>query len=196
MAVTISGLPISGWLGSRRMITILQRTGDLVGTLRYMSPDKSEAIDRRSMRTDIYALGVTLYELLTLRPAFNGRNRDELVRQILDEDPVAPPRINASVPRDLETISSKRGKEPSARYGGARELADDLRRFLDNEPIHATRPTVLDRAVKWSRRHRAAVVASTMAPVAHTDRQYGHSLGVKASYGHFACETPSCSNRR
>jgi eukaryotic-like serine/threonine-protein kinase len=143
----------------------LTRTGDLVGTLRYMSPEQVRgeraAVDAR---TDLYALGVTLYELLTLRPAFNGRNRDELVRRILDEDPVPPRRINPSVAKDLETIVLKAmEKEPSARYPSARALADDLRRFLDDQPIQATRPTISDRMVKWSRRHRTAVLASTTA---------------------------------
>jgi eukaryotic-like serine/threonine-protein kinase len=143
----------------------LTRTGDLVGTLRYMSPEQVRG-DRASVdaRTDLYGLGVTLYELLTLRPAFSGRNRDELVRRILDEDPVPPRRINPSIPRDLETIILKAmEKEPSARYRTARALADDLRRFLDDEPIRARRPTVVDRAVKWSRRHRTATIASTIA---------------------------------
>jgi eukaryotic-like serine/threonine-protein kinase len=143
----------------------LTRTGDVVGTLRYMSPEQVRG-DRAAVdaRADLYALGVTLYELLTLRAAFDGRNRNELVRRILDEEPAAPRQINPSVPRDLETIVLKAmEKEPSARYHTARELADDLRRFLDDEPIHARRPTVLDRAVKWSRRHRNAVIASTTA---------------------------------
>jgi eukaryotic-like serine/threonine-protein kinase len=145
----------------------LTRTGDVIGTLRYMSPEQVRG-DRAAVdaRTDLYALGVTLYELLTLRAAFNGQNRNELVRRILDEDPVAPRRVNSSVPKDLETIVRKAiEKEPSARYRTARALADDLRRFLDDQPIHAKRPAVLDRLVKWSRRHRTAVIASTTALV-------------------------------
>ncbi len=145
----------------------LTRTGDLVGTLRYMSPEQLRGergvVDARS---DIYALGVTLYELLTLRPAFNASDRNELVRRILDEDPARPRRLNPSIPRDLETIVLKpMEKEPAARYGSARALADDLQRFLDDQPIHARRPSLIDQAVKWSRRHRAVVVASTAAIV-------------------------------
>jgi serine/threonine protein kinase/tetratricopeptide (TPR) repeat protein len=141
----------------------LTRTGDLVGTLRYMSPEQvrgdGAAIDPRA---DVYALGVTLYELLTLRPAFDVRDRQELIRRILEDEPVAPRRINASIPRDLETIVLKAmAKEPSARYGSARELGDDLRRFLDDQPIRARRPGLLERTARWSRRHRAAVVTAS-----------------------------------
>jgi serine/threonine protein kinase len=140
----------------------LTRTGDLVGTLRYMSPEQVRGDrDVVDARTDIYALGVTLYELLTLRPAFDARNRNELVRRIIDEEPVRPRRFNPAVPRDLETIIFKAiEKEPAARYDSARAFADDLRRFLNDQPIQARRPSLVDRAVKWSRRRRPAVVAA------------------------------------
>jgi eukaryotic-like serine/threonine-protein kinase len=143
----------------------LTRTGDLVGTLRYMSPEQLRGergvIDARS---DIYALGVTLYELLTLRPAFDGCDRNELLRRIVDEEAAHPRRLNPSIRRDLETIILKAmEKDPSARYSSARALADDLKRFLDDQPIEARRPSLFDRAVKWSRRHRAAVVATITA---------------------------------
>jgi len=143
----------------------LTRTGDLVGTLRYMSPEQvrceREGVDAR---TDIYGLGVTLYELLTLRPAFDARDRQELLRRILHDEPAPPRRINPSIPRDLETIVLKAmDKEPSARYSSARELADDLKRFLEDEPVRARRPSLLDYSVKWSRRHRTGVVAAMTA---------------------------------
>jgi serine/threonine protein kinase len=141
----------------------LTRTGDLVGTLRYMSPEQARG-ERRGIdpRSDIYSLGVTLYELLTLRFAFDGNDRQELLRRILHDEPVAPRRINASIPRDLETIVLKAmEKDAAARYRSARELADDLERFLADQPIHARRPSLVDRAFKWSRRHRTAVIAAT-----------------------------------
>ena len=118
-------------------------TGDLLGTLRYMSPE--QALGKRVLidgRTDIYSLGATLYELLTLQPAFDGRDRQELLRRIADEEPRSPRKLNGSVPRELETILLKAlSKEPESRYATARELADDLRRFLENKPIKAKRPT-------------------------------------------------------
>ena len=115
----------------------LTRTGDLVGTLRYMSPEQVRGergiVDAR---TDIYALGVTLYELLTLRPAFAANDRHELLRLILDEEPARPRRLSGSIPRDLDTIITKAmEKEPSARYASARAMADDLTRFLADQPI-------------------------------------------------------------
>lgn len=145
----------------------LTRTGDLVGTLRYMSPEQvSGERGEVDPRVDVYALGVTLYELLTLQPAFDARDRQELLRRILHDDPIAPRRINPSIPRDLETIVLKAiSKEPWARYGSARALADDLRRFLDDQTILARRPGLMDRAVKWTRRHRAGVVAAASALV-------------------------------
>ncbi|WP_076345429.1 protein kinase domain-containing protein [Paludisphaera borealis] len=143
----------------------LTRTGDLVGTLRYMSPEQIRA-ERGGVNaaTDIYSLGVTLYELLTLRPAFDAADREELVKRILDDEPAPLRRINPAIPKDLETIVLKAvEKVPSARYASAGSLADDLRRFLNDEPIRARRPGLVDRAIKWSRRHRPAVVAGLAA---------------------------------
>jgi serine/threonine protein kinase len=140
----------------------LTGTGDMIGTLRYMSPE--QALARRGVvdqRTDIYSLGATLYELLTLRPAFDGRDHQELLRQIATDEPVSPRRLNPAIPRDLETIVLKAmAKDPSHRYATAQELADDLGRFLADEPILARRPGVLERALRWARRHRELVATA------------------------------------
>src|SRR5205807_3336350 len=137
----------------------LTMTGDLVGTLRYMSPE--QALAKRVIvdhRTDVYSLGATLYELLALEPAFSGHDRQELLRQIAFEEPKPPRRLNRAIPIGLETILLKAmAKEPSGRYATAQEMADDLRRFLADEPVLARRPTFLQKAAKWSRRHRALV---------------------------------------
>jgi tetratricopeptide (TPR) repeat protein len=127
-----------------------------------MSPEQLRG-DRAgaSPRSDLYALGATLYELLTLRPAFASTDREELLRRVLQHEPVAPRRVNPSVPRDLETVVQKAmAKEPSARYASAGELAEDLRRFLDDRPILARRPGPIGLAVRWSRRRRAVVVTA------------------------------------
>jgi serine/threonine protein kinase/Tfp pilus assembly protein PilF len=137
----------------------LTMTGDLVGTLRYMSPE--QALAKRVMidhRTDIYSLGATLYELLTLEPAFAGGDRQELLNQIAFEEPRPPRRVNRAVPAELETIVLKAlEKNPADRYVSAQELADDLRRFLEDRPIRARRPTWLQKARKWGQRNKAAV---------------------------------------
>jgi tetratricopeptide (TPR) repeat protein len=137
-------------------------TGDLVGTLRYMSPE--QALAKRVVVdhcTDVYSLGATLYELLTLRPAFEGSDRQELLRQIAFEEPTPPRRLDRSIPGELETIVVKAmEKNPRDRYPTAQELADDLRRFLEDRPIRARRPSVLQRLRKLTRRHRAVVTTA------------------------------------
>jgi serine/threonine protein kinase len=137
----------------------LTMTGDLMGTLRYMSPEQALTqpigVDHR---TDLYSLGATLYEVLTLAPAFQGRDRRELLRQIALEEPRPLRRVNDAVPAELETIVIKAmAKEPSERYATAQGLADDLRRFLEDKPIRARRPSWPERVRKWVRRHRPAV---------------------------------------
>ena len=144
----------------------LTGTGDIVGTLRYMSPE--QALARRGVvdqRTDIYALGATLYELLTLRPAFGGRDHQELLRQIAFDEPIPPSRLNPAVPRDLETIVLKAmAKDPSGRYATAQELSEDLKRFLNDDSIMGRRPGPVERTVRWARR-RWELVATAAAIV-------------------------------
>jgi serine/threonine protein kinase len=145
----------------------LTMTGDLVGTLRYMSPE--QAFAERTLidhRTDIYSLGVTLYELLTLEPAFPGRERQVLLRQIAFDDPRAPRRVNPAIPEELEIIILKAiEKNPGDRYSTARELADDLRRYLCDEPLKAKRPTFRQRLRKSLRRHRGVVTSAAVSGV-------------------------------
>jgi WD40 repeat protein/serine/threonine protein kinase len=146
----------------------LTLTGDILGTLRYMSPE--QALGKRVVidgRTDLYSLGATLYELLALRPVFDGADRAEVLRKIAQDEPTPLRRLNPAVPRDLETIVHKAlCKEPSDRYATAWELADDLGRFLDARPIAARPPGQWERLGKWARRNRAVVApASAFAMV-------------------------------
>jgi WD40 repeat protein/serine/threonine protein kinase len=133
----------------------LTLTGDLLGTLRYMSPE--QALGRRVVtdgRTDVYSLGVTLYELLTLRPAVEGRDRAEILRRIAERAPVPPRRLNPAVPRDLETVVLKAiEKDPSCRYLTAADLAADLRRFLESRPVGARRIGLAERSARWAARN-------------------------------------------
>jgi serine/threonine protein kinase len=145
----------------------LTRTGDTPGTLRYMSPE--QAGGKRSIvdhRTDVYSLGATFYELLTLAPIFEGSNVQDLLSQVFDSEPRPLRNIDRSIPEELETIVLKTtNKSPADRYHTAGELAADLRRYLDNQPILAKRPSLVDRARKWALRHPIAVVASLLVLV-------------------------------
>ncbi len=137
----------------------LTMTGDLLGTLRYMSPEQALAkhglVDHR---TDIYSLGATLYELLTGRPTVAGQDRQEILRQLADEEPRPPRALNSQLPKDLETIVLKAlAKEPAERYATAQELADDLQRFLDHKPVRARRTGFLYRLARWARRRPFAM---------------------------------------
>jgi WD40 repeat protein/serine/threonine protein kinase len=148
--------------------TKLTLTGDILGTLRYMSPE--QALAQRvdvDQRTDLYSLGATLYELLTLEPVFSGNDRRELLRQIAFEEPRRPRQLNRAIPPELETIVLKAlEKNPAERYATAKEMADDLERFLKDEPIRARRPSLLQRLRKWSRRHRSVVLSAVVATAA------------------------------
>ena len=117
----------------------LTATGDVIGTMRYLSPEQAQgrrgAVDGRS---DVYSLGATLYELLTLRQVFDGDDRAELLRRIIAEEPGSPRRLDPAIPLDLETIVLKAlAKEPAERYATAGDLADDLTRFLAGQPIRS-----------------------------------------------------------
>jgi serine/threonine-protein kinase len=136
-------------------------SGVRVGTPSYMAPEQALAQTRKiGPATDIYALGAILYELLTGRPPFRAETASETERQLIHQDPVPPSRLNANVQRDLETIClTCLRKETDRRYPSAGALAEDLEHFVRNEPITARRTGVLERCVKWTRRHPAKTVA-------------------------------------
>jgi eukaryotic-like serine/threonine-protein kinase len=138
----------------------LTGTGDILGTLRYMAPERFRG--EADARADIYALGLTLYELLTLRPAYDSPDRLRLIEQIKSEEPPRPRLLDNRIPRDLETIVLKAiDKDPERRYQTAEAMTEDLRRFLDDEPIQARRTSAVERYARWARRHPGIAVLGT-----------------------------------
>jgi WD40 repeat protein/serine/threonine protein kinase len=140
------------------------RTGDVVGTLRYMAPERFEGWS--DPRSDVYALGATLYELLTLRPPFRESDQVKLIEQVLNENPVPPRKLDHRIPRDLETIVLKAlAKRSGDRYITAGRMAEDLRRYLADRPVLARRTTTAEHAWRWCLRNPlvAGLVASLAA---------------------------------
>ena len=135
----------------------LTQSGDILGTLRYMAPERF----RRGgdARADIYSLGLTRYELLTLRPAFETPDRLELVERIKNDEPARPRSLDIHIPLDLETIVLKAiDKDPERRYATAEAMAEDLRLFLNEESILARRASAAERSRRWARRNPTAAV--------------------------------------
>jgi WD40 repeat protein/serine/threonine protein kinase len=130
----------------------LTNTGDIVGTLRYMAPERFGGAG--DVRSDLYALGLTLYELLTLRLAFPETDRNKLLQQVMHDDPPPPRKLNVHVPRDLETVVLKAtARVPEQRYQTPAELAEDLRRFIEYRPVRARRISTVEKLWRWCRRN-------------------------------------------
>ncbi|MBI1246719.1 protein kinase [bacterium] len=132
-------------------------TGELMGSPMYMSPEQITAgrlpLDHR---TDIYSLGATLYEMLTLHPPFPGKQRDQVLSQVLHKDPPSPRSLNPNIPRDLETICLKAmEKDPDQRYQTAEHMAKDLRCFVNRNSISARRTSVVEKGMRWVRKNKA-----------------------------------------
>jgi serine/threonine protein kinase/WD40 repeat protein len=140
----------------------LTHTGDVVGTLRYMAPERFNG--QGDLRSDVYSLGLTLYELLALRPAFGEADRNKLVKQLMHDEPVRPRKLNPGVPRDLETVVLKAiARDPAHRYQTPAEMADDLKRFVEDRPIKARRVSETEKLWRWCRRN--PLVASLLAGI-------------------------------
>lgn len=130
----------------------ITHTGDILGTLRYMPPEAFEG--KTDARSDLYSLGLSLYELLAMQPAFNEKDRNKLIKQVMSTEATRLDRINPAIPRDLVTVVHKTiDHEPGRRYQSAAELAADLHRFIDDEPIKARRLGLHERAWRWCRRN-------------------------------------------
>ncbi len=142
------------------------QTGDVIGTPSYMAPEQAAGrVHEIGIRTDVYALGSILYELLTGRPPFVGATPTETMRQVAESEPVHPSRLVRQVPQDLQTICLKcLEKEPNNRFESALALAEDLARFLNDRPIMARRATSLERTWRWCRRN--PLTASLLGSIA------------------------------
>ncbi len=137
-------------------------TGDVVGTLRYMAPERLDGI--ADVRSDIYSLGITLYELLTLENAFEANERSSLLQQIAEGRLIAPRKRLATIPRDLDSIILKAtAPVPSDRYDSAGQLASDLQSFLAGRPIQLRRASAAERLWRWSLRNRSVAALATAA---------------------------------
>ena len=141
---------------------VLTESGDIVGTLRYIAPEGLRGV--ADARSDVYSLGLTLYELLVMEPPFGEHGPSELLR-LINQGPLSRPRgFDASIPRDLETIIMKASaRDADARYATAAALADDLGRFLDDRPIAARPAGPIERTWRWARRNRAVATLAALA---------------------------------
>ncbi len=172
------------------------QTGDVIGTPSYMAPEQARGHTKDvGPAADVYGLGAILYECLTRRPPFCGATALDTLRQVCTDDPVPPRALQPALPRDLDTICRKcLEKDPRRRYGGAAELAEDLRRFLDGEPIRARPAGPVERAAKWARRRPAVagllglVVALTAAGFALVTR-YARAEAAARTVAEAATET-------
>ena len=148
----------------------LTSTGDILGTPTFMPPEQAKGrLDEIGPRSDIYSLGAVLYCMLTGRPPFQAPTVIDTLMQVAEQEPVAPRALVASIPVDLETVCLKcLHKDPAGRYASAQELADDLGRFLRNEPVHARPIGRLERGWRWCRRNPllAGLITGTLSLLA------------------------------
>ena len=148
----------------------LTLTGQVLGTPAYMAPEQAEGRTRESdARTDVYGLGALLYHMVSGRPPFAGDSHLAIITQVTQTEPVSVRLLNPSIPRDLETICAKAmAKEPPRRYQSAREMAEDVQRFLDGKPVLARPVGAVGKTWRWARRHRALAAALALTALSLT----------------------------
>ncbi|MGO9661088.1 MAG: WD40 repeat domain-containing serine/threonine protein kinase, partial [Acidimicrobiales bacterium] len=155
----------------------LTSPGDVVGTLRYMAPERFQG--QADARCDIYSLGVTLYEMLTLKPAFTSSHRVQLIYTIVHVEPLRPRKVDPQIPRDLETIVLKAiAKNPSDRFSTAAEMARELVIFVGGRPIRSRRASVPERLWRWSRRNPAVAMLTLLAATLTTILAIGSTVAA------------------
>ena len=155
----------------------LTHTGDVLGTLRYMAPEQFNG--KADARSDVYSLGLTLYEMLALKPAFNERDRHKLIKQVTDSTPARLRTLDPHIPRDLETVIHKAiDRDPSHRYQTAGELAADLQRYLGDEPIKAKWVSPVTRFTRWCKRNPLVAGLTTMIALLLIAAAIGSSLAA------------------
>ncbi len=160
----------------------LTQSGQVLGTFRYMAPERFQG--KCDVRADVYSLGLTLYELIALKAAFDETNRFELIERIQHEDPERLRKVNDRIPIDLATVIHKAiAHEPAHRYATPKAFAEDLRRYLRGEPVRARRIGPLGRAAKWARRHPWQTISATLLLATLTSLAgffYWHNLQLRA----------------
>jgi serine/threonine protein kinase len=171
----------------------LTGTGQILGTPSYMPPEQAAGKSDIGPTADVYSLGAVLYAMLTGRPPFQSANVVDTIMQVLEREPVALRQLDSKIDRDLETICLKcLAKDPAHRYTAARELADELGRFLNDQPILARPPGIWEHVTQWARNHVVAVttimlflasatLVQTAALVQPSPEQQAHAEGVPTS---------------
>jgi len=154
----------------------LTKTGDVIGTPQYLAPESLEG--KYDQRSEVYCLGLTLYELATLQPAYKNGSTAEVIRAIATSSPVPPKKVNSKIPIDLSTIIEKAtSRDPDSRYQTAARLRSDLLAFVEDRPISARPLSTFENVVKWGRRNPLAAILSGVSALLLTLVAVSASIG-------------------